>query len=128
MYLPASEVLRESNWRDNTEGLVRIGSTLISSSDNELLSDETYLFQVISGETISLSTTDTLHTNSNDSPIPGFNDDLLTVTTGLGRSKERNTYQINAHEILYCYVDYYYYVSLPSTSILVEALLDALAT
>ena len=124
MYLPASEVLRESNWRDNTEGLVRIESSLISSSDNELLSDETYLLQVISGETISLSTTDTLHTNSNDSPTPGFNDDLLTVTTGLGRSKERNTYQ-NVHEMNNYNVADYYYVSLPSTSILTEALLDA---
>ena len=87
VYLPASEDLREANERDSLF-LVRNDSTLISSSDRGLLIEPATLLHVISGDTISLSTTETLQLNSKTSPGTGSSDDLETVTTGLGKSEK----------------------------------------
>ena len=68
--------------------LLRTGFKLISSSGKELLIDPATLLHVISGDTISLSTTETLQMNSKASPGIGSDNDLETVITGLGRSIE----------------------------------------
>ena len=87
VYLPASDDSREANERDSLLS-VRNNSTLISSSGRGLLIDPATLLHIISGDTISLSTTETLHMSSKTSPGTGSSNDLETVTTGLGKSEE----------------------------------------
>ena len=87
VYLPASEELRDANKRDSSLS-VRNDSTLISFSGRGLLVGPATLLHVISGDTISLFTTETLQMSSKASPATGSDNDLETVTTGLGRSIE----------------------------------------
>ena len=86
VYLPASEELREANKRDSSLS-VRNDSTVISSSGRGLLDEPATLLHAISGDTISLSTTETLQMNSKATPGTGSGNNLETVTTGLGRSR-----------------------------------------
>ena len=88
VYLPASEVFRRLKLRDSLFSILT-ASALISSSGKALSADDTYLVHNTSGDTISLSTTDTLHTNSKGSPTLGLDVVLETFTIGLGRSDER---------------------------------------
>ena len=62
IYLPASDDLREASIRDSLL-LVQNDSTLISSSGRGLLIEPATLLHVISGDTISLSTTEELQLN-----------------------------------------------------------------
>ena len=90
VYLPASEELRDANERDSLLS-VQNDSTLISSSGRGLLVEPATLLHSTSGDTISLSTTNTLQMSSKATPGTGSDNDRETVITGLGRPIEMNT-------------------------------------
>lgn len=129
VYRPVSEVLSELKSRDSSLP-VRDGITLISLKESLVV--DMILVHDISGVTISLSTTDTSQIYSNESPTLGPEDDLDILTTGTGKSNNRNInqniytvqYNVNMDKI----ITYTHVLPLPSTSSVMDELLEVLVT
>ena len=98
VYWPASEVLREGKFSDND---LIVSDTNISTGDTLIVLLADLLVQVITGDTMSLSTTDTVQFNMYCSP--GSAKPTVNIsTTGSGVAVWRKERQVKALAGDYC--------------------------